>query len=162
MSGKIILCFAVVLVGQAMSASLFDGEEVKKVAEQFTLSAATVGSHMASLIGFPANPADAQKNIEKIKSVVTNGINDLEDQAGKLREAVRKQASPTLIEKFDEVEKELKKHAAEAKKFLEDKVSKPIDEKYKDDVKKFSESIIKSTKDLEATISKTMDPKKKQ
>jgi hypothetical protein len=155
-----------------MSASLFDGEEVKKVAEQFTLSAATVGSHMASLIGFPANPADAQKNIEKIKSVVTNGINDvrknnfyfvllyytplfllpqLEDQAGKLREAVRKQASPTLIEKFDEVEKELKKHAAEAKKFLEDKVSKPIDEKYKDDVKKFSESIIKSTKDLEVS-----------
>lgn len=60
-----------------MSASLFDGDELKKIGEQFTLSATSIGSHIASLVGIPANPADAQKNIDKVKSFVTKGISDV-------------------------------------------------------------------------------------
>lgn len=75
----------------------------------------------------------------------------MEDQASKLREAVRKQASPALIEKVDEIEKEIKKHAASAKSFFEDSISKPIDDKYKDDVKKIADSIVKTTKEFEVS-----------
>lgn len=62
---------------QTMSASLFDGEEIKKIGDQFSLSAATVGSHFASLMGYPANPSDAQKSIEKLKNYVNSGISDV-------------------------------------------------------------------------------------
>jgi len=75
----------------------------------------------------------------------------LEVEAGKLKEIVRKNSDPKLVEKLDELEKELKKHTADAKTFFEDKVGKPITDKYKDDVKKISESVQKSTKEIEVS-----------
>lgn len=60
-----------------MGASLFDGDELKKISDQFALTATSIGSHFASIVGIPANPADAQKNIDKAKSFVTKGIADV-------------------------------------------------------------------------------------
>lgn len=76
----------------------------------------------------------------------------LEVEVGKLREIVRKNTDPKVLEKVDELEKEVKKHTADAKTFFEDKVSKPINDKYKDDIKKISESVLKSTKEFEVNI----------
>ena len=161
MNGKFVLCFAVVLVAQAMSASVFDGEELKKVGEQFGQSVFSVTSHLNTLIGIPTTSGDAQKTYEKVKSFVTKGATDLETEVTKLKEIVRKNSDPKLVEKIDELEKEFKKHTAEAKTYFEDKIGKPINDKYKDDVKKFSESVLKSTKDVEATINKAIDGVKK-
>lgn len=64
---------------------------------------------------------------------------------------VRKNTDPKLVEKIDELEKEVKKHATDAKTFFDDKIGKPINDKYKDDVKKISDAVLKSTKDVEAS-----------
>jgi len=160
MYGKFVLCFAFVLVGQAMSASVFDGEELKKVGEQFGQSAIAVTNHLNQLLGL-SNSADPQKTYDKVKGYVTKGISDLETEAGKLKEIVRKNTDPKLVEKIDELEKEVKKHAADAKTFFDDKIGKPINDKYKDDVKKISEAVLKSTKDVETTINKAIDSVKK-
>lgn len=75
----------------------------------------------------------------------------METEVGKLREIVRKNVDPKYFEKFDELEKDFKKQATEAKILFEDKVGKPINDKYKDDVKKVSEAVLKSTKDIEVS-----------
>lgn len=75
----------------------------------------------------------------------------LETEVGKLREIVRKNVDPKLVEKFDDLEKEIKKQATDAKALFDDKVGKPINDKYKDDVKKISEAVLKSTKDIEVS-----------
>jgi len=76
----------------------------------------------------------------------------METEFTKLKDIVRKNSDPKLVEKVDELEKEIKKHTAEAKAYFEEKVGKPINDKYKDDVKKFSESVLKSTKDVEVSL----------
>lgn len=76
----------------------------------------------------------------------------LETEVTKLREIIRKNSDPKLVEKVDELEKEIKKHTADAKVFFEDKIGKPINDKYKDDVKKISESVLKSTKEVEVSL----------
>lgn len=75
----------------------------------------------------------------------------MEAEAIKLKDIVRKNADPKLVEKIDEFEKEVKKHTADAKTFFDDKIGKPINDKYKDDVKKISDSVLKSTKDIEVS-----------
>lgn len=67
-----------------------------------------------------------------------------------MKEIVRKNADPKLVEKFDDLEKEFKKQITDAKNIFDDKVGKPLNEKY--DVKKLSENILKSTKDLEVSL----------
>ncbi|XP_025201385.1 uncharacterized protein LOC112598932 [Melanaphis sacchari] len=158
MNGKIVLCFAVVFVGQALSAATgpaIDIEDFKKIGEQFTQSALSISNHILGLY-----PADAQKSIDKVKGLITKGITDIETEAGKMKEIVRKNADPKLVEKYDDLEKEFKKQITDAKAIFDDKVGKPINEKY--DVKKLSESILKSTKELETTVNKAIDGLKKQ
>jgi len=67
-----------------------------------------------------------------------------------MKDIVRKNADPKLVEKYDDLEKEFKKQINDAKAIFDDKVGKPINEKY--DVKKLSESILKSTKELEVSL----------
>ncbi|MBO8666620.1 hypothetical protein INO76_16465, partial [Staphylococcus aureus] len=69
-----------------------------------------------------------------------------------MKDIVRKNADPKLVEKYDELEKELKKHLSTAKDMFEDKVVKPIGEKV--ELKKITENVIKTTKDMEATMNK--------
>ncbi|CAH1721534.1 uncharacterized protein LOC114123156 [Aphis gossypii] len=160
MNGKIVLCFAVVFVGQALSAATgpaIDVEDFKKIGEQFTQSALSISNH---ILGLYPNSADAQKSIDKVKSLITKGISDIETEATKMKEIVRKNADPKLVEKYDDLEKEFKKQITDAKNIFDDKVGKPINEKY--DVKKISENILKSTKDLETTVNKAIDGLKKQ
>lgn len=160
MNGKIVLCFAVVFVGQALSAATgpaIDVEDFKKMGEQFTQSALSVSNH---ILGLYPNSADAQKSIDKVKSLITKGISDIETEATKMKEIVRKNADPKLVEKYDDLEKEFKKQITDAKNIFDDKVGKPLNEKY--DVKKLSENILKSTKDLETTVNKAIDGLKKQ
>lgn len=164
---------------------MFDGEEIKKVGEQFAQSSVNVVNHFSQLLGFPTNNVDVSKNFEKLKTLTTKGIADvrqflsyifrvvrvfitiffffdsfsqLETELGKLRETVRKNLDPKVVEKFDELEKELKKQTADAKVLFDDKVAKPINDKYKDDVKKISEALVKSTKDIEVSIEMSYKP----
>jgi len=129
------------------------------------------------LTGLYPTSADAQKPIDKFKGLILKGITDVrmnnlncillfylfsniflivhlhpqvEAQALKMREIVRKNFDPSLVEKFDNVEKEFKKNAADIKLFLDDKITKPINDKY--DLKKMSELILKTTKDLEVSL----------
>lgn len=125
--------------------------------EQFTQSALSVSNH---ILGLYPNSADAQKSIDKVKSLITKGISDIETEATKMKEIVRKNADPKLVEKYDDLEKEFKKQITDAKNIFDDKVGKPLNEKY--DVKKLSENILKSTKDLETTVNKAIDGLKKQ
>ncbi|KAF0759933.1 Uncharacterized protein FWK35_00022081 [Aphis craccivora] len=160
MNGKIVLCFAVVFVGQALSAATgpaIEVEDFKKIGEQFTQSALSISNH---ILGLYPNSADAQKSIDKVKSLITKGISDIETEATKMKEIVRKNADPKLVEKYDDLEKEFKKQITDAKNIFDDKVGKPLNEKY--DVKKISENILKSTKDLETTVNKAIDGLKKQ
>lgn len=62
----------------------------------------------------------------------------------------RKNADPKLVEKMDEIEKELKKHANDAKSLVDEKFTKPLNEKL--ELKKLSESLIKTTKEIEVSL----------
>ncbi|NP_001280360.1 uncharacterized protein LOC100166257 precursor [Acyrthosiphon pisum] len=160
MNGKIVLCLAAVFVGQAMSAatgSTPEVEDIKKVAEQMSQTFMSVANH---LVGITPNSADAQKSIEKFRTIMTKGFTDIETEANKMKDIVRKNADPKLVEKYDELEKELKKHLSTAKDMFEDKVVKPISEKV--ELKKITEKVIKTTKDMEATVNQSIDGFKKQ
>jgi len=67
-----------------------------------------------------------------------------------LKDIVRKNADPKLVEKYDELEKELKKQLSSAKDVFEEKVVKPIGEKV--ELKKITENVIKTTKDMEVSL----------
>ncbi|XP_060878956.1 uncharacterized protein LOC132951203 [Metopolophium dirhodum] len=160
MNGKIVLCFAVVFIGQAMSAATGttpEVEDLKKVAEQMSLTVMSVANHV---MGIAPNSADAQKSVEKFRTVMSKGFTDIETEANKMKEIVLKNADVKLVEKFNDLEKELKKHFNTAKEMLEDKVIKPIGEKV--ELKKITENVIKTTKDMEATMNKAIDGFKKQ
>ncbi|XP_050424587.1 uncharacterized protein LOC126835805 [Adelges cooleyi] len=160
MNGKFVLCIAVVLVGQAMSASLFDGEELKKIVEQFSQSSLSVSQHVSELVGVTPN-SDTQKIIDNYKTYITKGTSDFEAELSKLRTILLKNADPKIAEKIDEYEKDLKKYVTEAKQYIDDKVGKPINDKYKNDIKKVTDQIIKVTKDAESTVNKAIDSQKK-
>jgi len=74
----------------------------------------------------------------------------METEANKMKDIVRKNADPKLVEKYDELEKELKKQLSSAKEIFEDKVVKPIGEKV--ELKKITENVIKTTKDMEVSL----------
>ncbi|XP_001946741.2 uncharacterized protein LOC100169303 [Acyrthosiphon pisum] len=157
MNGKIVLCFAVVFIGQAMSAATGTTpgvEDIKKVAEQMSQTFMSVANH---LVGLTPYSADAQKSIEKFRAIMTKGFTDIETEANKMKDIVRKNADPKLVEKYDELEKELKKHLSTAKDMFEDKVVKP-----KVELNKITENVIKTTKDMEATMNQAIDGFKKQ
>ncbi|XP_015366255.1 PREDICTED: uncharacterized protein LOC107163372 [Diuraphis noxia] len=159
MNGKIVLCFAIVFVGQAMSAATgpaLDTEDIKKVADQMTQSFMSITNHF---MGIYPNSADAQKSVDKVKALISKGFNDIETEANKMKDIVRKNADPKLVEKYDELEKEFKKQINDAKVIFDDKVGKPLNEKV--DVKRITETILKSTKELEATVNKAIDGIKK-
>lgn len=59
-----------------MSASVFDGEEMKKVGEQMSQSAISIANHFVQLTG-TSNSVDAQKTYDKVKSFVTRGVADV-------------------------------------------------------------------------------------
>lgn len=67
-----------------------------------------------------------------------------------MKEIVRKNADPKLVEKYDELEKELKKQLSSAKDIFEEKVVKPIGDKV--ELKKITENVIKTTKDMEVSL----------
>lgn len=60
-----------------MSASVLEGEDLKKVGEQFVTSALSVTGHLNTLLGIPYTTADAQKTYDKVKSFVTKGASDV-------------------------------------------------------------------------------------
>lgn len=60
-----------------MSASVLEGEDLKKVGEQFVSSALSVTGHLNTLLGIPYTTADAQKTYDKVKSFVTKGATDV-------------------------------------------------------------------------------------
>lgn len=164
---------------QATCSSVFDGEELKKLGEQFGQSGLSIINHVNSLLGVPISAADNQKTYEKVKGFITKGQSDvsdwnsprgevagdvirffyivicpcvqLETELVKLKESVRKNLDPKIVEKIDDFEKEIKKQSADAKSLFEDKVAKPINDKYKDDVKKITDSVLKTTKDVEVS-----------
>jgi len=74
----------------------------------------------------------------------------METEANKMKEIVRKNADPKLVEKYDELEKELKKQLGNAKDIFEEKVVKPVGDKI--EMKKISENIIKTTKEMEVSL----------
>ena len=74
----------------------------------------------------------------------------METEANKMKDIVRKNADPKLVEKYDELEKELKKLLSATKDMLEDKIVKPIGEKV--ELKKITENVIKTTKDMEVCL----------
>lgn len=57
--------------------SVFDGEELKKIGEQFGQSALSITNHFQQLIGIPTTSADAQKTFDKVKTFVTKGTSDV-------------------------------------------------------------------------------------
>lgn len=61
---------------QAMSASVFDGDELKKIGEQFGASALSVSNHLKELVGITSN-SDAQKTIDRLKTYFTKGVSDV-------------------------------------------------------------------------------------
>ncbi|CAI6375946.1 unnamed protein product [Macrosiphum euphorbiae] len=159
MNGKIVLCFAVVFIGQAMSAATgttVEVEDLIKVADQMSQTFMSVVNH---LVGIAPNSGDAQKSIEKFRTIMTKGFADMVTEANKMKDIVRKNADPKLVEKYDDFEKELKKYLGTAKDLFEDKIVKPIGEKV--ELKKFTENVIKTTKDVEATMNKAIDGFKK-
>ncbi|KAL4143527.1 hypothetical protein QTP88_005847 [Uroleucon formosanum] len=159
MNGKIALCFAVIFIVQTMSASTgstAEVEEIKKVAEQISQTFTSVANH---LVGIAPNSADAQKSVEKFRTIMSKGFTDIETEANKLKDIVRKNADPKLVEKYDELEKELKKQLNSAKDIFEEKVVKPISDKV--ELKKITENVIKTTKDMETTVNKAIDGFKK-
>jgi len=54
--------------------STIDVEEFKKMGEQMTQTFMSISNH---LIGIAPNSADAQKSVEKIKTIVTKGFTDV-------------------------------------------------------------------------------------
>ncbi|CAI6370767.1 unnamed protein product [Macrosiphum euphorbiae] len=155
MNGKIVLCFAVVFVGQAMSAATdatVEVEDLKKVADQMSQTFMSVANH---LVGIAPDSGDAQKSIEKIRTIITKGFADMETEANKMKEIVRKNADPKLVEKYDDLEKELKKHLGTAKDLFEDKIGEKVE------LNKITEKVLKTTKDMEATMNKAIDGFKK-
>lgn len=61
-----------------MSSSVFDGEEFKKIGEQFAQSALSITSHLNQLVGVaPVNNADAQKYYEKVKGFVSKSATEV-------------------------------------------------------------------------------------
>ncbi|CAI6371269.1 unnamed protein product [Macrosiphum euphorbiae] len=160
MNGKIVLCFAVVFIGQAMSAAtgttVEEVEDLKKVADQISQTFMSVVNH---LVGIALNSSDVQKSIEKCRTIITKGFADMETEANKMKDIVRKNADPKLVEKYDDLEKELKKQLGTAKDLFEDKIVKPVGEKV--ELNKITENVIKTTKDMEATMNKAIDGFKK-
>ncbi|CAI6359532.1 unnamed protein product [Macrosiphum euphorbiae] len=155
MNGKIVLCFAVVFVGQAMSAATdatVEVEDLKKVADQMSQTFMSVANH---LVRIAPDSGDAQKSIEKIRTIITKGFADMETEANKMKEIVRKNADPKLVEKYDDLEKELKKQLGTAKDLFEDKIGEKVE------LNKITENVIKTTKDMEATMNKAIDGFKK-
>ena len=152
---------AVVFVGQAMSAatgpsSLVDSEDLKKVADQVAQSFLSITNHVVAL--YP-NSADAQKSVDKVKSIITKGFENVETETNKLKDIVRKNADPKLVEKYDELEKAFKQQVTDAKVIFDDKVGKQINEKV--DLKKITETLLKTTKEFETTMNKAIDGVKK-
>lgn len=76
----------------------------------------------------------------------------MESELAKVRELVRKNLDSKVLEKIDDLEKEIKKQSADAKALFEDKIAKPINDKYKDDVKKITDTVLKNTKEVEVSL----------
>eukprot|EP00102_Acyrthosiphon_pisum_P008134 XP_003244311.3 PREDICTED: uncharacterized protein LOC100571484 [Acyrthosiphon pisum] len=131
--------------------------DIKKVAEQMLQTFVSVANH---LVRITPNSADAQKSIEIVRTILTKGFTDIEIEVNKMKDIVRKNTDPKLVEKYDELEKDLKKHLSTAKDVFVDKVVKPIGEKV--ELKKITEKVIKTTKDMEATMNRAIDGFKKQ
>ncbi|CAI6358549.1 unnamed protein product [Macrosiphum euphorbiae] len=150
MNGKIVLFFfAVVFVGQAMSAATnttVEVEEIKKVADQMSQ---TFMSVVNQLLGI------AQQFIEQFGTIMTKGFEDMDTDINKMMDIVQKNADPKLVEKYDDLEKELKKHLGAVKDLLEDKNGEKVE------LNKITENVIKTTKDMEATMNKVIDGFKK-
>lgn len=60
-----------------MCTSVFDGDELKKIGEQFGQSAISISNHLNQLLGIPSSSVDAQKTYDKVKSFVTKGVSDV-------------------------------------------------------------------------------------
>ncbi|CAI6370778.1 unnamed protein product [Macrosiphum euphorbiae] len=149
MNGKIVLCFAVIFVGQAMSAATnttVEVEDLKKVADQMSQTFMSVANQ---LLG------NAQKFIEQFGTIMTKGFEDIDTEANKMMDIVRKNADPKLVEKYDDLQKELKKHLGTAKDLFEDKIGEKVE------LNKITEKVLKTTKDMEATMNKAIDGFKK-
>ncbi|VVC31249.1 Hypothetical protein CINCED_3A022248 [Cinara cedri] len=157
MNRKLILCFAAVIVGQAMANSVFDGDELRKVSDQFGQSSLAIVNHLNELFGIPISATENQKTYEKVRSYVIKSQSELETEITKLKDLVNKHVDPKISEKINELEKEIKKQTTDAKALFEEKVGKPITDKYKDDLKKLTDSVIKTTKEVETTVTKAID-----
>ncbi|VVC26573.1 Hypothetical protein CINCED_3A003396 [Cinara cedri] len=145
-----------------MSGTVFDGDEVKKVADQLAQSGLSVANHLNQWLGIPISAADNQKSYEKVKSLLNKSQTELESDLDKLKELLTKNVDVKLKDKIDELEKEIKKQTNEAKALFDDKIAKPINDKYKDDIKKITDSVVKATKEVETTVTKAIDNAKKQ
>ncbi|CAI6370429.1 unnamed protein product [Macrosiphum euphorbiae] len=149
MNGKIVLCFAVVFIGQAMSAATnttVEVEEIKKVADQMSQTFMSVANQLLGI---------AQQFIEQFGTIMTKGFEDMDTDINKMMDIVRKNADPKLVEKYDNYEKELKKHLGAVKDLFEDEIGEKVE------LNKITENVIKTTKDMEATMNKAIDGFKK-
>lgn len=62
---------------KAIASSIFDGEELKKLGEQFGQSGLSIINHVNTLLGIPISASDNQKTYDKIKTVITKGQTDV-------------------------------------------------------------------------------------
>ncbi|CAI6370430.1 unnamed protein product [Macrosiphum euphorbiae] len=149
MNGKIVLfLFAVGFVGQAMSAATnttVEVEDLKKVADQMSQTFMSVGNQLLGI---------AQQFIEQFGTIMTKGFEDMDTDINKMMDIV-KNADPKLVEKYDDLQKELKKHLGAVKDLLEDKNGEKVE------LNKITENVIKTTNDMEATMNKAIDGFKK-
>lgn len=60
-----------------MSASVFDGEEVKKIGDQIGQSGLSIINHINQLFGIPISASDNQKTYDKVKSFVTKSQSEV-------------------------------------------------------------------------------------
>ena len=70
----------------------------------------------------------------------------MDTDINKMMDIVRKNADPKLVEKYDDLEKELKKHLGAVKDLLEDKNGEKVE------LNKIIENVIKTTKDMEVSL----------
>ncbi|VVC30766.1 Hypothetical protein CINCED_3A007237 [Cinara cedri] len=146
MNGNLVFCFAVVFVAQAVTASVIDGEEVRKIGDQFGQSGISIVNHITQMLGLPVNTTDTQKSYDKMKSFVTRGQAEWESDLVTLKDVIGKNVDPRIIAKINEIEKEIKKQTTDSKLF---------------DLKKITDSILFTTKDVETAINKALDGVKK-
>ena len=70
----------------------------------------------------------------------------MDTEANKMMDIVRKNADPKLVEKYDDLQKELKKHLGTAKDLFEDKIGEKVE------LNKITEKVLKTTKDMEVSL----------